>query len=154
MPGINPTKRCSKCLQEKPQTEFYSNGRNGLFAKCKGCCALYHLANRAKRLTQIRDYQKTERGKEVAQRSHAAYYRRHPERFRARQALIRAVGSGLIQRPSVCSRCGAVGSIQGHHFAGHNREHWFTVEWLCSACHYDVHVQLKKSYPGVAPPPE
>jgi ribosomal protein S27AE len=47
-----------------------------------------------------------------------------------------ALRSGRLVRPDFCSRCGAVGSVQGHH-ADYDRP--MDVEWVCLDCHIEEH---------------
>jgi hypothetical protein len=61
-----------------------------------------------------------------------------PRRFRAREAVGKALARAVLQRPSCCSRCGATSRPEAHH-RSYEREHWLEVEWLCSRCHRREH---------------
>jgi len=42
-----------------------------------------------------------------------------------------------------CEICGALES-EAHHYAGYEREHWFTVLWVCNQHHRDCHSEKIK----------
>jgi hypothetical protein len=54
-----------------------------------------------------------------------------------------AVRSGRLVRPETCSRCGAGGRIEAHHYLGYEPEHRLDVRWLCTACHGAAHREQK-----------
>ena len=58
----------------------------------------------------------------------------------ARRAVNRAIASGKLVRPGVCSLERPLNEyhsdhIEGHHHKGHDREHWLDVIFLCKRCH-------------------
>ncbi len=57
---------------------------------------------------------------------------RHPERHRAQLDVAKALKSGKLIRPQVCSQCGAIGKVEGHHPDYLKR---LEVVWLCKPCH-------------------
>jgi hypothetical protein len=58
----------------------------------------------------------------------------------ARAMLGKAIRDGLLTKPKICKNCGGSNRrIEAHHFKGYEREHWYTVEWLCSRCHRLAH---------------
>ncbi len=61
------------------------------------------------------------------------------EKVRARSAVMIALNSGRMVRPTSCSDCGQERSLQAHHHMGYDREHWLDVEWLCGPCHRALH---------------
>jgi len=60
------------------------------------------------------------------------YYRRSPEKQKARKAVQTAVRRGLLVKPEECSSCGTRGRIEAHH-ADYSKP--LDVEWLCHRCH-------------------
>lgn len=59
-----------------------------------------------------------------------------PRRRKALSLLNRAVKRGVITRPIVCTRCGALDpKINGHH---HDYDKPLDVTWLCYRCHAAV----------------
>lgn len=68
---------------------------------------------------------------------------RHREKYRARDAVAKALKSGLLRRPSCCEACGVAAgemrdgrsNIWGHHHHGYAEEQKLNVIWLCLSCH-------------------
>jgi len=58
----------------------------------------------------------------------------HKARVSAQSAVMRAVRSGKLIRPSVCPRCGKGGRIDAHHKT-YKRGDWLDVYWLCKPCY-------------------
>lgn len=69
-----------------------------------------------------------------------AIYRRWVERNRVKRAahaaVWTAIRSGRLTRPDACERCGAVGSVDGHH---DDYARPLDVRWLCVGCHAEQH---------------
>jgi ribosomal protein S27AE len=61
-----------------------------------------------------------------------AWRKNNAEKHRAHQAVHKAVLTGRLIRPSICSQCGKSGIIQAHH-EDHSKH--FKVIWLCTKCH-------------------
>ena len=64
------------------------------------------------------------------------YRERHPDRYKARQAVARAVRSGKLPKASscVCFRCGNP-AVHYHHQNGYDKTAWLDVEPVCLECH-------------------
>lgn len=62
----------------------------------------------------------------------AASRKKYPERARARNAVYRALKSGVLVRPDRCARCGKACKPQASH---DDYARPLDVEWLCRACH-------------------
>lgn len=67
---------------------------------------------------------------------------RAPEKERARSAVFRAVRRGRLPHPSAvpCADCAHVWERgerrhEYDHIAGYDRDHWLTVEAVCTLCH-------------------
>lgn len=63
-----------------------------------------------------------------------AYRSRHPERYKARLAVLSALRNGALVRPATC-RCGK-SKPEAHH-EDYNKP--LEVTWLCKACHLKEH---------------
>lgn len=61
------------------------------------------------------------------------------EKYLAHHAVNIAVSRGKIEKPTKCERCGAAGTIHGHHPDYKDR---LRVEWLCRSCHNEEHRRL------------
>lgn len=82
-----------------------------------------------------------------AKGKHRQRYAANQSRMLARQAVYRAVRAGTLVRPTQCSRCPAVGKMQGHHHKGYAAEFQLDVEWLCGRCHKIADNRVKKQRP-------
>lgn len=74
------TKVCSKCKRELPISEFNKNknSKDGLYSYCRQCASErtseYYKNNKEHIKTVVREYQRTEKGKEVAKRSNDKHH--------------------------------------------------------------------------------
>jgi hypothetical protein len=135
-------KRCFKCGEEKPRSEFYGHPRmaDGLLGKCKACTKTdvsrrYRLEKPAR---QVFDVARNRTAARKAER--AAARKRHrdlnPEKYRARTAVGNALRDGKIEK-APCETCGA-GRAQAHH---EDYSKPLEIRWLCFACHRREHGQ-------------
>lgn len=150
-------KRCFKCEEEFPLSEFYKHKqmKDGHVNKCKSCSKKdvrknysdkreYYLAYDKKRYRENPSrkmanlaYAKTEQGKIVQNAAKKRWQERNAEKRAAHIILGNAVGKGKIEKPKSCSKCGADNvRICGHH---HDYSKPLDVVWLCSACHAKEH---------------
>jgi len=157
MPDTIQTKRCTKCKQIKPLSEFYKSRRNpdGLHSWCKSC------VNAA-----LKAYWQTQAGKEVNRRAGRKYgqtekgrraYRKrrlkYPDKIKARSALNTTIHAGQLAPPTdfQCQQCGAQAE-QYHHWRGYAPEHWLDVIPLCRKCHRQYHPPCTPPiHPSVSP---
>ena len=154
-------KTCKKCGRSLDITEFYKHSqmKDGHLSFCKDCVknrmAEYRVNNyaivlekdrirgrKAEAVERRREYYQNLRSQNpdfYRQRS-AEYLQKYrdkfPEKSIARQRLERAVKSGTIERPDVCSACGKKCKPEAHH---RNYSKPLEVVWLCNACHAKEH---------------
>jgi len=87
-----------------------------------------------------RNYNKTEKGREVSSRALMKQNLKYPEKALARRLLLEAVRYNKIDKPNMCSNCKRVYAdkkyIHGHH---EDYAKPLDVVWLCVQCHSDVH---------------
>jgi transposase-like protein len=69
---------------------------------------------------------------------------------RARTIYRNAIKKGILINPKICSECGSMSHVSGHH-DDYNRP--MDVRWLCHSCHYDWH-QVNKALPAFDLPPK
>ena len=124
------TKRCSRCQQVKDAQEFWKNvsAKDGLQSYCRPC----HV---------VVDREWSERRPEVSRRRRlrlGSRYRSCPPEARAAHHVVgRAIRTGILERPSVCSQCGKSDSpIHAHH---ERYDRPLEVRWLCARCHRRLH---------------
>lgn len=128
-------KKCRKCGEVKHIDKFNLDKRNNdkHSGTCRNCNNLRCYA-----------YEKTERGKQVKRKYHSSLKGRlqqarmrfiHRKERKARWILQRAVDSGRIIKPQICS-CGNNLNIEAHH-PDYNKS--LDVVWLCRTCHKKIH---------------
>lgn len=151
------SKRCFKCDQDKPLSEFYKHKQmaDGHLNKCKDCTKKdtkentdknkdYYLeydrqrANLPHRVEARYAYSQTPEGREAARRAKDKWQDNNVVK-RAAQVLVgNAIRDGKIIKSTECSECGATGRIHGHH---DDYTQPMVVRWLCSKCHTLWHKQ-------------
>lgn len=127
-------KRCPRCERWLPLSDF---GRNrsradGVQQYCRTCMRPYKRTH---------EHQRYDSGRvtpdPTAQRARASTYaRRHPDKKRAHSAVVRALRTGRLVRPSACERCGRECVPHAHHI---DYAQPLNVVWLCSTCHGEEH---------------
>ena len=147
------TKRCSKCKQVKPTSDFYRNRsrKDGLCHECRQCKKLYeHSINGKRRRRKYEQstngkathhkYGTSHKGRVVYQRWAHIHRARYPHRERARMTVSLAVKRGTLPRTRdcICTLCGKQAQ-QYHHYMGYAPDHWLDVIPLCRQCHITLH---------------
>ena len=133
------TKRCFKCLCEKPLDAFYKHAAmgDGHLGKCKDCAKADVKKHRQENLEAVRAYDKLRASQPhrvaLAKRVQAAWRSKHPNRRAAQNALANAVRDGRVKK-SPCWVCGE--KAEAHH-PDYDRP--LDVVWLCSAHHSQAH---------------
>ena len=128
-------KRCSKCRQRKPRSEFSKDRsrKDGLQNRCKPCnrkiVKKWAKENPDKKRENDRAHELTNR-------------ERHPEKYKARHKVRDRVAKGTMVKPKRCEGCRRKFPrhlLQGHH---QNYSKPLEIEWLCEECHEeaDLHV--------------
>lgn len=147
------TKRCPKCKQVKPLSEFFKRrnrpcGYQGYCKKCKCACqSKYQKTDYYKEY--LKKYRRTEkqiayanlpRVRDITKKAHRNYCKNHPERILAKQEVRRAVHYGLLIKVKykICCVCGNTAEAY-HHYLGYAKEHWLDVVPICNTCHKKVH---------------
>jgi hypothetical protein len=140
---------CKDCDQDRKRYSYNHNSvfrrrHNNYQRRYRATSDVY--ARKLERLRQNRKRKKLTRlQKDRNAQRMRAYRARHPDRIRARNALIHALQSGKIAKPDHCPCCGkperkgADGRtlLHAHHHRGY--DHPLDVEWLCIECHLTQH---------------
>ena len=135
-------KRCFKCQQVKPLTDFYHHSKmaDGHLNKCKVCTRTDTRIQRARNdeyyLAYDRQRASSEKRRELRRRVTAAYRLKYPDRTAAYSAVARAVRSGTLVRPEKCQGCEQAANLNAHH---ENYKRPLEVIWLCARCHMHHH---------------
>jgi len=141
------SKECFKCKAVRPLEGFYKHPKmpDGHVNKCKECNKNDVTANRNKNIEKVRAYDR-ERGKlperaKIAQEISAAWRKADSRRFRAHNAVARAIKKGLLVR-CPCVRCGEQKSLAHHE----DYDKPLEIMWLCQPCHKQRHKELKEEF--------
>lgn len=137
------TKRCCKCHQHKPLSEYYKakTKKDGYRYDCKTCHLInmkkYYQTERGKKVASkaVRHYQQTEKGKATKRIWEKRYSIRHPEYHKAGRTVQYAIKTGKLPRPNtlLCHYCPA--QAEQYHHPSYKPEHWFNLEPICGKCH-------------------
>ncbi len=141
-------KRCFKCHQERPLTEFYKHMQMGdkHLGKCKECTKKDARETRKKRIDYYRAYD-VERFTNDPRRRAENYAKNkrnvaaNPHKNKARVAVNNAVRDGRLKK-FPCEVCGRKDSHGHHDDYGKPLE----VRWLCPVHHSEAH-RLKAPIP-------
>ena len=134
-----PQKRCFKCRELKPLTDFYKHPQmaDGHLNKCKACAKRDVHVNRGENLEYYRQYDRDRANlpKRVAARASydEAYIRTHPQRKTANVATNNALRDRRIKK-TPCEICGDPNS-EAHH---EDYSKPLEVRWLCKPHHYEA----------------
>ena len=121
------TKRCFKCGEVKPLSEFYKHSKmaDGYLNKCKEC---------TKKDVKSRRDEQPEKDLETRLRA----CRKNPTHKNANMAVDAAVRCGKLEKPNRCQGCGR--SSEETRLGSHHYDYTkpLDVIWLCAACHRKV----------------
>jgi hypothetical protein len=131
-------KRCRKCMEEKPLSEFYNRA-----AKCKPCTRDSVKANRLAKIDYYRQYDRMrasmphrlQKTIEITRRWRKA----NPERWRAQIELNKAIKEKRVAALP-CLVCGDKAEAHHTHYDAP-----LEVVWLCPAHHKQAHAMARKA---------
>lgn len=129
-------KKCFKCENVKPLSEFYKHAQmaDGHLNKCKECTKKDSTEHRNENLEKIRAYDR-KRGCRQSADYCKEYRAKYPNKYKAHTAINNAIRDGRMKRLN-CEICG----LEGH--AHHdNYAYPLTVRWLCPAHHHQWHAK-------------
>ena len=141
-----PIKKCFKCDESKPLSEYYAHPRmrDGHLNKCKDCTR-QDVDRRYRALTATPEGLEAERAR--GRNKHKRLYSKGrnwkspegtaKEKKAANTKLTNAVRDGRIIKSSICEDCGdRPKRIHGHH---EDYSKPLAVHWLCATCHRRRH---------------
>lgn len=140
-------KRCFKCAETKPLTEFYRHAMmgDGLLGKCKECTKADTRANRDAKIDYYRMYDRKRASmphrKALGIRVHAAWKAKHPKRRKAQIMLGNAVRTGRVVPWPVCAVPECSERPEAHH---PNYDAPLDVVWLCPVHHKQTHALARQ----------
>ena len=141
-------KICIKCKKAKPLSGFYKHPqmKDGRLNKCKECSREDSTNHRNDNIDKIRGYDR-ERGKlshrsKFSTKTTQRIRKQFPHIYKAQTIVNNTVRSGELVKPDICSACDKKGrQIEGHH---DDYSKPLDIIWLCSACHKQLHRELKQ----------
>lgn len=104
---------------------------------CSRQCSrkLSYRRNRVTCIAKVTAWSKKNRGKKNA--AMRVYRLRTPKQSAARSKVGYAIRTGKLVRPAHCEACRKVCKPHAHHHKGYDKP--LDVQWLCRACHMQVH---------------
>jgi len=138
-------KRCFRCLENKPLTEFYNHSRmvDGHLNKCKECTKKDTLKNRLDNIEHYRSYDRARASQPhrviQAKRINTEWKAQFPNRRKAQLLLGYAVKRNEVTKQP-CFVCG-VEKVEAHH-PDYDRP--LDVIWMCPAHHKQTHAMAKQ----------
>lgn len=131
-------KKCFKCGESKPLTEFYKHDqmKDGHVNKCKECNKKDVRDHRTKNIDKIRAYDR-DRGNRQSLEDLQKYRKKYPNKYRARRMVANAIKSKkLFKEP--CEMCGKAETVHAHH---DDYLKPLNVRWLCATHHHQWHAK-------------
>jgi hypothetical protein len=133
-------KKCFKCREQKPLSDFYKHRAmsDGHLNKCISCTKKdvferRHGKDREKILAYDRERAKNQNRIDKAKKIYTRWKEQFPERRKAQLAVQYALRSGKL-KPLPCFSCGE--KAEAHH-PDYDRP--LDVVWLCSSHHKQTH---------------
>lgn len=129
-------KRCFRCGETQPLSEFYSHPRmkDGHLNKCKECARKDIKANRTAKRGQYSEYDRQRNQRPERRSAKREMYSRarenNPQKIAARSSVRTALEAGRIDRQP-CKFCGDPKS-EAHH---EDYSKPLDVVWVCFKCH-------------------
>lgn len=131
-------KKCFKCGEVKPLSDFYKHKQmaDGHLNKCKICNKKDVRANRKDKIDYYREYDRN-RGSRQTNEYLRNYRNEYPMKYAAHIMVGNAVRDGRIIKKHTCEHCGLkTENIHGHH---DDYAKPLVVRWLCPPCHKEWH---------------
>ncbi len=130
-------KTCFKCGDLKLISDFYKHQKmkDGHLNKCKDCTKEDSSKNRWSNIDEKREHDRS-RGSRQSYEYCKAWREKHPNKYKAEQAVNNAIRDGKIDRPKQCEVCMTTYKVVAHH---DDYSKPLSVRWLCQACHMQWH---------------
>ena len=129
------SKRCFKCGEVKPLSDFYRHAQmaDGHLNKCKECAKSDAAKTRGSRIDYYREYDRS-RGNRQSKKYLRRYREENPKKVKAHRMVAYHVRAGNIKK-GPCEICGDKNS-HGHH---DDYNFPLSVRWLCPVHHRQWH---------------
>ena len=144
-------KICPECTKEKSLLEYYRHRqmKDQHLNKCKECIKKDVKTHRTENIEKVREYDRKrstlphriERNKNTCKKFREDF----PLKYKAHRIVNNAIRDGKLTKPETCETCNRKGrQIEGHH---DDYTKPLEVTWLCSACHKQLHRDLRSFNP-------
>lgn len=144
------SKKCFKCGETKPRSEFYKHPAmgDGLLGKCKACTKRDASEHRARNIDAIRMYDslraKLPHRLQLGTKLQKERRKKDRRKDRCHNMLLRAIARGVLVRHA----CVVCGNKKSHaHHESYDRP--LDVVWYCAIHHSARHKQMKAE--GIEP---
>lgn len=140
---------CKECATNRRHTpqyqtwlkQYYQSEKYKIYQKSEKFKVIqrrYWQTEKAKEAHRFRCqcYSQTEKGKANHRKNTKQFNIRHPERYKAHTAVMRAIKFGKLPRPDtrLCHYCPKPAQ-EYHYWHGYAPEHWLDVVPVCQICH-------------------
>ena len=125
-----------KCRSVGNRTSWKKYGDKNRLAR-RAYHRKYYAKNKERIKKRIAKYLKTPAGKRMAKKRFENYTKKHPDRYRATQAVRIAKTKGILKKQS-CLFCGNK-KTDAHH---PDYKKPLDIVWLCRACHLKIHKKV------------
>lgn len=129
-------KKCFKCKEIKPYSEFYKHRQmaDGYLNKCKCCAKIDAISNRNDKIEFYREYDRR-RGARRTTEDLKNYRAKNKNKYKAHNLVNNAIrDKKLFKEP--CEICGTEKDIHAHH---DDYLKPLNVRWLCPVHHFEWH---------------
>ena len=129
-------KKCFKCEEVKPLTDFYKHPSmsDGRVNKCKECNKKDVSKNRGDKIEFYREYDR-KRGNRQDPSYTPEYRAKYPNKYKAHTMVNNAIRDGRLFKMS-CEKCNETKAVHAHH---DDYLKPLNVRWLCAVHHKQWH---------------
>lgn len=126
----------TKYNQSQKKKDSAKKWRDSHKKECYEASIKWQHDNRDRVNELSRERNATENGRMLRIEREKRYAEKHRVKRLAKDAIHNAIKAGKMTRPELCSNCGVVSKIEGHHF---DYSKPLEVIWLCETCHTAKH---------------
>lgn len=127
--------RCNECNRERQRKEYHANLDKARKRSRENAQQTYYRnLDGARERTRMNNKIWRGRHPDKKAQERIEYRKKHPDRFKANQAVRNAIRNGNLIKPELCEDCDKKKAIYAHHHS-YRPPFWLDVKWLCTICH-------------------